>query len=240
MTTSYPAERTRKKANMCAAKTPDKEGSLDQTTPSTTPSSSSPPLLLRKESCGDLQSRLKTRKMLGVGEDDDGEIHRSKISQILGRSEHLKTRLPPGLRTWQVLSAATITALALTMLVFPDTATQTVLSTSVADVRTGSCSSLNGRLHGTALAAVALLLWSAATAPEKLLIRWGLLMEASFLLFQAVATEMSVWGESERPGLSWAPVVQIARLLGAMTSMVFYRLTGAPPRKPGTIRDNQD
>ncbi|XP_066270735.1 tumor protein p53-inducible protein 11-like [Branchiostoma lanceolatum] len=116
MITSYPVGRTRKEANMCAAKTPDKEGPSDQTTPSTTPSSSSsssPPLLLRKESCGDLQSRLKTRKMLGVGEDDDGEIHRSKISQILGRSEHLKTRLPTGLRTWQVLSAATITALAL-------------------------------------------------------------------------------------------------------------------------------
>ena len=36
--------------------------------------------LLKKHSQTDLLSRLKTRKILGVGgEDDDGEIHRSKV-----------------------------------------------------------------------------------------------------------------------------------------------------------------
>lgn len=34
----------------------------------------------RKHSSGDLQSRLKTRKILGVGETDNGDIHRSKVS----------------------------------------------------------------------------------------------------------------------------------------------------------------
>ncbi|GBN82889.1 hypothetical protein AVEN_139953-1, partial [Araneus ventricosus] len=32
----------------------------------------------RKHSSGDLHSRLKTRKILGVGETDNGDIHRSK------------------------------------------------------------------------------------------------------------------------------------------------------------------
>ncbi|KAG7267103.1 hypothetical protein CRUP_022395, partial [Coryphaenoides rupestris] len=37
------------------------------------------PPLMKKHSQTDLVSRLKTRKMLGVGgEDDDGEVHRSK------------------------------------------------------------------------------------------------------------------------------------------------------------------
>lgn len=33
-------------------------------------------------SSGDLHSRLKTRKLLGVGETDDGDVHRSKVSNF--------------------------------------------------------------------------------------------------------------------------------------------------------------
>jgi hypothetical protein len=36
-------------------------------------------LFFRKHSSGDLHSRLKTRKLLGVGETDDGDVHRSKV-----------------------------------------------------------------------------------------------------------------------------------------------------------------
>ena len=36
----------------------------------------------RKHSSGDLHSRLKTRKLLGVGETDDGDVHRSKVSSV--------------------------------------------------------------------------------------------------------------------------------------------------------------
>ena len=36
--------------------------------------------IFRKHSSGDLHSRLKTRKLLGVGETDDGDVHRSKVS----------------------------------------------------------------------------------------------------------------------------------------------------------------
>lgn len=41
-----------------------------------------PPPLMKKHSQTDLVSRLKTRKILGVGgEDDDGEVHRSKVGR---------------------------------------------------------------------------------------------------------------------------------------------------------------
>lgn len=56
--------------------------------------------MFRKSSCSDLQSRLKVRKMLGVG-DTAG----SKISQILGHSDHLIFQLPPKLTIWLLLSA---------------------------------------------------------------------------------------------------------------------------------------
>ena len=38
--------------------------------------------IFRKHSSGDLHSRLKTRKLLGVGETDDGDVHRSKVSHF--------------------------------------------------------------------------------------------------------------------------------------------------------------
>ena len=60
----------------------------------------------RKSSCGDLQSRLKVRKMLGVG-DTTGSVGSagSKISQILGHSDNLIFQLPPTLAAWLLLTA---------------------------------------------------------------------------------------------------------------------------------------
>lgn len=50
-------------------------------------SNKSHPPLMKKHSQSDLVSRLKTRKILGVGgEDDDGEVHRSKVSAHCIRS----------------------------------------------------------------------------------------------------------------------------------------------------------
>lgn len=48
--------------------------------PRATMAAKQPPPLMKKHSQTDLVSRLKTRKILGVGgEDDDGEVHRSKV-----------------------------------------------------------------------------------------------------------------------------------------------------------------
>lgn len=55
-----------------------------------------PPPLMKKHSQTDLVSRLKTRKILGVGgEDDDGEVHRSKVGR--GRRRGLEPTTHGGL-----------------------------------------------------------------------------------------------------------------------------------------------
>ncbi|PNJ68526.1 TP53I11 isoform 11 [Pongo abelii] len=73
-----------------------------------------PPPLMKKHSQTDLVSRLKTRKILGVGgEDDDGEVHRSKISQVLGNEIKFTIREPLGLRVWQFLSAVLFSGIAI-------------------------------------------------------------------------------------------------------------------------------
>nr|XP_054294580.1 tumor protein p53-inducible protein 11 isoform X1 [Pongo pygmaeus] len=80
-----------------------------------------PPPLMKKHSQTDLVSRLKTRKILGVGgEDDDGEVHRSKISQVLGNEIKFTIREPLGLRVWQFLSAVLFSGIAIMALAFPD------------------------------------------------------------------------------------------------------------------------
>uniref|UniRef100_A0A2K5E0F4 Tumor protein p53-inducible protein 11 n=1 Tax=Aotus nancymaae TaxID=37293 RepID=A0A2K5E0F4_AOTNA len=80
-----------------------------------------PPPLMKKHSQTDLVSRLKTRKILGVGgEDDDGEVHRSKISQVLGNEIKFTVREPLGLRVWQFVSAVLFSGIAVMALAFPD------------------------------------------------------------------------------------------------------------------------
>ncbi|KFP33657.1 Tumor protein p53-inducible protein 11, partial [Colius striatus] len=68
-----------------------------------------PPPLMKKHSQTDLVSRLKTRKILGVGgEDDDGEI-----SQVLGNEIKFAVREPLGLRVWQLVSAVMFSGVAI-------------------------------------------------------------------------------------------------------------------------------
>ncbi|CAL8081450.1 unnamed protein product [Orchesella dallaii] len=83
-----------------------------------------PPKLERKHSSGDLHSRLKTRKILGVGETDNGDIHRSKISQVLGHNEHLYVKFPRGVWNWQAFLSALLLVQALLILFFPRQACQ--------------------------------------------------------------------------------------------------------------------
>ncbi|CAF3255950.1 unnamed protein product, partial [Rotaria sp. Silwood2] len=71
-------------------------------------------IFLRKSSCGDLQSRLKVRKVLGVG-DTAG----SKISQILGHSDHLIFQLPPKLATWLLLTTTIFSCFTMMGLLWP-------------------------------------------------------------------------------------------------------------------------
>ena len=61
--------------------------------------------LCRKQSCSELISRLKSRKILGLNCDCKGETYRSKISQLLGNSETVDDFETPTLFTfWLNLS----------------------------------------------------------------------------------------------------------------------------------------
>ncbi|CDW55985.1 p53-inducible11 domain containing protein [Trichuris trichiura] len=57
------------------------------------------PFDFRRESSSNPQSRLKTRKVLGVGEiPSEGYIYRSKLTQLIGCRTPIEARLPKGMQ----------------------------------------------------------------------------------------------------------------------------------------------
>nr|XP_056707615.1 tumor protein p53-inducible protein 11 [Euleptes europaea] len=112
-----------------------------------------PPPLMKKHSQTDLVSRLKTRKILGVGgEDDDGEVHRSKISQVLGNEIKFAMREPLGLRVWQFVSAVIFSGVAIMALTFPDQLYDAVFEEESVNSKTPI------RLYGGALLSISLIM----------------------------------------------------------------------------------
>uniref|UniRef100_G3SWR5 Tumor protein p53-inducible protein 11 n=1 Tax=Loxodonta africana TaxID=9785 RepID=G3SWR5_LOXAF len=133
-----------------------------------------PPPLMKKHSQTDLVSRLKTRKILGVGgEDDDGEVHRSKISQVLGNEIKFAVREPLGLSSAVLFSGIAIMALA-----FPDQLYDVVFDGAEVTSKTPV------RLYGGALLSISLIMWNALYTAEKVIIRWTLLTEACYFGIQ--------------------------------------------------------
>ncbi|KAE8606291.1 hypothetical protein XENTR_v10010664 [Xenopus tropicalis] len=184
----------------------------------------SPPPLMKKHSQTDLVSRLKTRKILGVGgEDDDGEVHRSKISQVLGNEIKFAVREPLGLRLWQFLSAVIFTGIAVMALTFPDQLYAAVFDSGPVSSKTST------RLYGGALFSISLIIWNSMYTAEKVIIRWTLLTEACYLGIQLLVTAVTVI-ESGTPSLTTAAVLSIC-LLFALISVYFYYQVGRRPKK---------
>uniref|UniRef100_A0A8C9BFW7 Tumor protein p53-inducible protein 11 n=1 Tax=Phocoena sinus TaxID=42100 RepID=A0A8C9BFW7_PHOSS len=157
-----------------------------------------PPPLMKKHSQTDLVSRLKTRKILGVGgEDDDGEVHRSKISQVLGNEMKFAVREPLGLRVWQLVSAVLFSGIAIMALTFPDQLYDAVFD----GVQVTSKTPI--RLYGGALLSISLIMWNALYTAEKVIIRWTLLTEACYFSVQFLG-ESEVGSDGEADGVQGA------------------------------------
>lgn len=183
-----------------------------------------PPPLMKKHSQTDLVSRLKTRKILGVGgEDDDGEVHRSKISQVLGNEIKFAVREPLGLRVWQFLSAVMFTGIAVMALTFPDQMYEAVFDKGTVSSKTST------RLYGGALFSISLILWNSMYTAEKVIIRWTLLTEACYFSIQLIVTTVTVI-ESGSSTMA-AAVLLSCCLLFVLVSIYFYYQVGRRPKK---------
>ncbi|ESP00931.1 hypothetical protein LOTGIDRAFT_140188, partial [Lottia gigantea] len=169
----------------------------------------------RKHSSGDLHSRLKTRKLLGVGETDDGDVHRSKLSQILGHSDQLYVRLPPGLRIWQLILAIIFTVVALWALAFPSHLFDITLESEE-----GKYLSLPIRLYGTALLSLSLVYWGTLQSSDREIIRMALLSSIVYFTLQMIVSAFSL---PVRDILPVSPLVLMCcRLVLIVFSAYFY------------------
>ncbi|XP_042089336.1 tumor protein p53-inducible protein 11 isoform X2 [Ovis aries] len=174
-----------------------------------------PPPLMKKHSQTDLVSRLKTRKILGVGgEDDDGEVHRSKISQVLGNEIKFAVREPLGLRVWQFVSAVLFSGIAIMALAFPDQLYDAVFDGAQVTSKTPI------RLYGGALLSISLIMWNALYTAEKVIIRWTLLTEACYFSVQFLG------GDNTRPAVPMCSPPSLPR--GGLTADVPAGLGGWP------------
>ncbi|XP_069824187.1 tumor protein p53-inducible protein 11 [Dendropsophus ebraccatus] len=184
----------------------------------------SPPPLMKKHSQTDLVSRLKTRKILGVGgEDDEGEVHRSKISQVLGNEIKFAVREPLGLRVWQFLSAVMFTGVAVMALAFPDQLYEAVFDKGTVSSKTST------RLYGGALFSISLILWNSMYTAEKVIIRWTLLTEVCYLSIQLIVTMVTMI-ESGSATIT-ASILVCCCLLFVLVSIYFYYQVGRRPKK---------
>ncbi|XP_072348344.1 tumor protein p53-inducible protein 11-like [Scyliorhinus torazame] len=181
--------------------------------------------LLKKHSQTDLVSRLKSRKILGVGgEDDEGEVHRSKISQMLGNEFKFALHEPYGLRCWQFTSAVTFTIAGILALVSPRMLHGWLL---LEEYRPSCKASL--RLHGGALLSISLILWSAFHTSEKTIIRWTLLSETcyfivQFLVILASAVDQGLFSQD-------AGVLLLSYAFFGTFSVFYYFQVGRKPKK---------
>ncbi|XP_032895164.1 tumor protein p53-inducible protein 11 [Amblyraja radiata] len=182
------------------------------------------PPLMKKHSQTDLVSRLKSRKVLGVGgEDDDGEIHRSKISQVLGNEMKFTMKEPLGLRLWQLVSAVMFSVVAMMALTFPDQLYDLVFD------KGGSESKISVRLYGGALLSISLIMWNVLYTAEKMVIRWTLLCEACYFTVQFIVTSITLL---EVGVLPWgASLLLFSRGLFIIISVYYYYQLGLKAKK---------
>ncbi|XP_071798146.1 tumor protein p53-inducible protein 11-like isoform X2 [Asterias amurensis] len=170
-----------------------------------------------KQSSGDLQSRLKTRKLLGVGECEDGSVPVSKISQILGNDDHYLLTLPNGLRLWQVATALVFSAVALLAIMFPVPLFDAIFASNC-----GPDAILPIRLFGAALSCLGLLFWSAVKSVSRYIIRWTLLSQVLYLSIQATVMMCTLCGSLS---FNFPSVLVLLVVVMAITiSLYFYAI----------------
>uniref|UniRef100_A0A8C8M3K8 Tumor protein p53-inducible protein 11 n=1 Tax=Oncorhynchus tshawytscha TaxID=74940 RepID=A0A8C8M3K8_ONCTS len=169
--------------------------------------SKSHPPLMKKHSQSDLVSRLKTRKILGVGgEDDDGEVHRSKLSQMLGNDIKYQVREPVGL--------SVVLSLSLQALVCPNQLYEVVFEEEISNT------SISIRLYGGALLSLSLILWNGVYTQEKVIIQWTLLSEACYFAVQFLVTSVTLVEMGSLPNA--AVLLLLSRVLFLLVTLFYY------------------
>ncbi|XP_077867152.1 tumor protein p53-inducible protein 11-like isoform X1 [Saccoglossus kowalevskii] len=172
-------------------------------------------LRLVKQSSGDLQSRLKTRKLLGVGESEDGSVPLSKIHQILGGDDHCMLVVPIGLRIWQLSVAGMFATVSLLTLMFPG-----FMFDLPVECDNRYAYVLPARLYGAALLGFAIMTWSVVHSVTKQVIRMSLMADIIYFTIQILVTSYTIW---QGDGFTlWSKLVMFVRIVSLVITLFYY------------------
>ncbi|XP_076369955.1 tumor protein p53-inducible protein 11-like isoform X2 [Tachypleus tridentatus] len=194
-------------------------------------------LLNSKHSSGDLLSRLKTRKLLGVGETDNGDVHRSKISQVLGYNEHLFVKFPKGYTVWYFSMAIFFTVSGV-INYLPSSNFCQGSSKSTMDQ---DLTALSNRFYGASQLAFATIFWCFWNTTDKTVVRRLIAAVQLAHFLQLTAVILYSWNEEWKGGRRLGNLV--VRLFAACLNGYFYRAVGssnAGIRKSFSLRDLSD
>lgn len=186
-----------------------------------------PPKLERKHSSGDLHSRLKTRKILGVGETDNGDIHRSKISQVLGHNEHLYVKLPKGFWSAHVIMGAGVTMEAVLLLLAPSIASSLGVTPHLDEDATPAA-----RVAGAALAGLCVFVWSLLGTSDKHYARTMLLSMITYHVLAVCVAGAAAFTEDDVDAVDEYRLAMVVALRAAMCLLClayFYSIAGYTP-----------
>uniref|UniRef100_A0A8C1T392 Tumor protein p53-inducible protein 11 n=1 Tax=Cyprinus carpio TaxID=7962 RepID=A0A8C1T392_CYPCA len=182
------------------------------------------PPLMKKHSQTDLVSRLKTRKILGVGgEDDDGEVHRSKIHNQSLPSFLTDSDVFPFSRLWILFSAVVFTVMALMALAFPNQLYEVVFD------QEQTATSVSIRLYGGAILSLSLIMWNGLYTAEKVIIQWTLLSEACYFAIQFLVTSVTLVELDSLPNA--AILLLLSRIFFLTVTLSYYYHLGRRPKK---------
>ncbi|CAF4569663.1 unnamed protein product [Rotaria sp. Silwood1] len=161
-----------------------------------------------KSSCGDLQSRLKVRKVLGVG-DAAGSICSSKIGQILGQSDNLVFKLSPNLASWLFLIATLFSCFTVMGILWP------------ACLRVILPGSLESTIHlATSYAFLATVLGLTLRSGDKTSLQ---LVLCSLVLFHALSFFIALWLLKTSDTKVKSTISSILHLFCLLINIHFYR-----------------
>lgn len=180
-----------------------------------------------KHSSGDLHSRLKTRKILGVGETDNGDIHRSKISQVLGHNEHLYVKLPKGFWSAHVIMGAGVTMEAVLLLLAPSIASSLGVTPHLDEDATPAA-----RVAGAALAGLCVFVWSLLGTSDKHYARTMLLSMITYHVLAVCVAGAAAFTEDDVDAVDEYRLAMVVALRAAMCLLClayFYSIAGYTP-----------
>lgn len=182
----------------------------------------------RRRSFDDAQSRLKCRKLLGIGGKEP-----SKVLQLLGRNDSYLINLPHGYRIWQIVTSVLILFFAVTALAFPGTC---LVAFGVNDPL---ASSLCARLLGGALIGIAVISWN--TEPLSASVVWNTLMLQ--YVYAGIASLSLICSFLSRPSkfLFVVFVLHLVLFAGSLAYFIHIKNLHKPqPEKPNKIIEPEE